>query len=96
MEFAATGTTLGQVRQITLKVFVKYAADMARICISHFPWIGKGFAASGGCLSSIKAHLPLCLRKSLEDVGAENDSDRKEEVEIFVYDPNIGEADADE
>lgn len=63
--------------------------------INHFLQEGERFAASRGYHSPTKVPVHLSLQKLMEDVGAENDSDR-EEVEIFVPDPNMEKSDANE
>lgn len=82
--------------KITLKVFGKYTADRMHNCISYFLWEGELFAVRVVYHSSIKAYLPLPLQIPLEDMGVEDDSDREEDVEIFIPDPNMEESHVDE
>lgn len=70
-------------------------ADLARNCSDHFLWEER-FAAHGGYHSLIKAPLPVSIKCPLKDVGAEDDSNREDEMEIFIPDPNMDESETEE
>lgn len=74
-------------------VFGEYIADITHNYVCHILLEEERSTFLNGYRSPIKALL--LLQRSLKDVGAEDDSDSDEEVEIFSH-PNMEESDANE